>query len=85
MSINSINYGASLLGQSVRNINNQLSDLSTQLSTGLKSTKYAGMGVNEGFAVAARSQLANISAFSNTMTNVNTIIGAATISTSDVT
>jgi flagellar hook-associated protein 3 FlgL len=39
MSINSINYGASLLGQSVRNINNQLSDLSTQLSTGLKSTK----------------------------------------------
>jgi flagellar hook-associated protein 3 FlgL len=77
MSINSINYGASLLGQSVRNINNQLSDLSTQLSTGLKSTKYAGMGVNEGFAVAARSQLANISAFSNTMTNVNTIIGAA--------
>jgi flagellar hook-associated protein 3 FlgL len=77
MSINSINYGASLLGQSVRNINNQLSDLSTQLSTGLKSTKYAGMGVNEGFAVAARSQLANISAFGNTMTNVNTIIGAA--------
>src|SRR6266436_6684768 len=77
MSINSINYGASLLGQSVRNINNQLSDLSTQLSTGLKSTNYAGMGVNEGFAVAARSQLANISAFGGTMTNVNTIISAA--------
>ena len=77
MSINSINYGASLLGQSVRNINNQLSDLSTQLSTGLKSTNYAGMGVNEGFGVAARSQLANISAFGGTMTNVNTIISAA--------
>src|SRR6266581_833611 len=77
MSINSINYGASLLGQSVRNINNQLSDLSTQLSTGLKSTNYAGMGVNEGFAVAARSQLANITAFAGTMTNVNTIISAA--------
>ena len=43
----------------------------------MKSTKYAGMGVNEGFAIAARSQLANISAFGNTMTNVNTIIGAA--------
>ncbi len=77
MSINSINYGASLLGQSVRNINNQLSNLSTQLSTGLKSTNYAGMGVNEGFAVAARAQLANISAFGGTMTNVNTIISAA--------
>ena len=34
MSISSINYGASLLGQSVRNINNQLSDLSTSLATG---------------------------------------------------
>jgi flagellar hook-associated protein 3 FlgL len=77
MSINSINYASSLLGQSVRNINNQLSDLSTQLSTGLKSTNYAGMGVNEGFAVAARAQLANISAFGDTMTNVNTIIAAA--------
>ena len=77
MSINSINYASSLLGQSVRNINNQLSNLSTQLSTGVKSTNYAGMGVNEGFAVAARSQLANISAFGDTMTNVNTIIAAA--------
>ena len=77
MSITSINYGSSLLGQSVRNINNQLADLSTQLSTGLKSTNYAGMGVNEGFAIAARTQLANISAFSDTMTNVNTIVNAA--------
>ena len=77
MSINSINYASSLLGQSVRNINNQLSDLSTQHSTGTKSTNYAGMGVDEGFAIAARSQLANISAFGDTMTNVNTIISAA--------
>ena len=77
MSISSINYGSSLLGQSVQNINNQLADLSTQLSSGVKSPIYAGMGVNEGFAIAARSQLANISAFSDTMTNVNTIISAA--------
>ena len=35
------------------------------------------MGVNEGFAIAARSQLANISAFTDTMTNVNTTINAA--------
>lgn len=77
MSISSINYGSSLLGQSVRNINQQLTDLSTQLSTGLKSTNYAGMGVNEGFAIAARAQLSNISAFSTTITNVNTIISAA--------
>src|SRR5579871_1789582 len=77
MSINSINYGASLLGLSVQNINNQLSNLSVQLSSQTKSTNYAGMGVNEGFAIAARAQLANISAFSTTMTNVNTVISAA--------
>jgi flagellin-like hook-associated protein FlgL len=77
MSISSINYGASVLGQSVQNLNNQLTDLSTQLSTGVKSTTYAGMGVNEGFAIAARAQLANITAFGTTMTNVNTIISAA--------
>ena len=76
MSISSINYGNSVLGQSVRNLQNQLSDLSTQLSTGVKSTNYAGMGINEGFAIAARTQLANVSAFSTTMTNVNTMIDA---------
>ena len=77
MSISSINYGSSVLGQSVQNINNQLTNLSTQLSTGVKSQTYAGMGVNEGFAIAARAQLSNISAFTTTMTNVNTIISAA--------
>src|SRR5271154_1708173 len=77
MSISSINYGSSVLGQSVQNINNQLTNLSTELSTGVKSQTYAGMGVNEGFAIAARSPLSNISAFTTTMTNVNTIISAA--------
>src|SRR5215469_6800805 len=77
MSISSINYANSLLGLSVQNLSNQLSNLSTELSTGLKSTNYAGMGTSEGFAIAARSQLANISAFSTTMTNVNTDINAA--------
>jgi flagellar hook-associated protein 3 FlgL len=77
MSVSSINYGSSVLGQSVQNINNQLTNLSTELSTGVKSQNYAGMGVNEGFAIAARSQLSNISAFTTTMTNVNTIISAA--------
>jgi hypothetical protein len=77
MSISSINYGSSLLGLSVQNISNQLSSLSTQLSTGVKSPNYAGMGVDEGFAIAARAQLSNISAFGTTITNVNTMISAA--------
>src|SRR3984893_12953956 len=80
MSISSVNSDASLLGLSVQNINNQLSNLSTELSSGVKSTNYAGMGVSEGFAIAARSQLANISAFTDTMTNVNTVISAVNTS-----
>src|SRR5689334_2831807 len=77
MSVSSINYGSSLLGLSVQNINNQLSNLSVQLSSQTKSTNYAGMGANEGFAIAARAQLSNISAFATTITNVNTVISAA--------
>src|SRR5262245_14622538 len=80
MSVSSINYGTSVLGQAVRNINDQLSNLSTQLATGVKSTNYAGMGIQEGFAIAARSQLSNIDAFTSTMTQVNTIIQAANTS-----
>ncbi|MGZ5864336.1 MAG: flagellar biosynthesis protein FlgL [Xanthobacteraceae bacterium] len=75
MAINNIGFGPSVLGQSVLNVKNQLTDLQTQLSSGKKSSTYAGMGPSEGFAVAARAQLQNISAFTDTITNVNTTIG----------
>jgi flagellin-like hook-associated protein FlgL len=74
MAINSIGYGSTVLGQSVRNLNDQLTTLSAQLTTGKKAETYAGMGVNEGFAIAARAQLSNISAFADTMTKINTTI-----------
>jgi flagellar hook-associated protein 3 FlgL len=77
MAINSVGFSGSMFGQAVLNLNNQLTNLSTQLATGEKSTTYAGMGINEGFAIAARQQLSNISAFGNTITNVNTTIDAA--------
>src|SRR6478609_9890842 len=77
MAINGIGYGTSILNQSVLDIKNQMTLLQSQLTTGLKSTSYAGMGANEGFAIAARAQLANISAFSDTMSNINTNIGIA--------
>ncbi|MFZ1170781.1 MAG: flagellar hook associated protein [Bradyrhizobium sp.] len=76
MAINSISYSGSLFGQAVLNLNNQLTNLSTQLATGEKSSTYSGMGVNEGFAIAARQQLSDISAFGDTITNVNTTISA---------
>ncbi|HEV7877594.1 flagellar biosynthesis protein FlgL [Bradyrhizobium sp.] len=77
MAINGIGYGSTVLGQSVRNLNDQLTTLSAQLTTGKKATTYAGMGVNEGFAIAARGQLSNISAFTDTMTKITTTINVA--------
>src|SRR5258708_19522942 len=78
MAINGVNFGtSSVLSQSVLDIKNQMTTLQSQLTTGTKSTTYAGMGVNEGFAIAARSQMANISAFTDTQSNINTDIGIA--------
>jgi flagellar hook-associated protein 3 FlgL len=80
MAISNIGFGPSLLSQSVLNAKNQLTSLQNQLSSGKKSDSYSGMGPSEGFAVAARAQLANISAFTDTMTNINTTISVANTS-----
>src|SRR5258708_6816992 len=78
MAINGVTYGtSSVLNQSVLNIKTQMATLQSQLTTGTKSTSYAGMGTNEGFAIAARSQMADISAFTDTQSNINTDIGVA--------
>jgi hypothetical protein len=77
MAINGVSYGSSRLGQSVLNLKSQLDELQTQLASGKKSTVYSGMGVNEGFAIFARAQLSNLSAFTTTMTNINTTIDTA--------
>jgi hypothetical protein len=77
MAINSVGFGPTILNQSLLNLNNQLTILQSQLTTGKKSTSYSGMGVNEGFAIAARAQLSNIAAFTDTQTNINTDIGLA--------
>src|ERR1700760_3888295 len=77
MSISSLGYANSALGQAITSLNSQMTTLSTQLATGEKSTSYAGMGSGEGFAIAARSQLANIAGFTTTITNVTTSINAA--------
>ena len=74
MAINSIGNSNFLLGQSIVGLKNQLETLQTQLATGKKSTVYSGMGINEGFAIYARGQISNLSAFTTTMTNINTTI-----------
>ena len=50
----------------------QLDDLQRQLATGKKSTSYAGMGVDRGFAIGLRAQINNIDSYADTITNVNT-------------
>src|SRR5260221_3629667 len=78
MAINGVTYGtSSILNQSVLNLKTQMATLQSQLTTGTKSTSYAGMGTNEGFAIAARSQMADMSAFTDTKSNINTDIGVA--------
>jgi flagellar hook-associated protein 3 FlgL len=74
MAINSIGNSNLLLGQSIAGLKRQLETLQTQLATGKKSTVYSGMGINEGFAIYARGQISNLSAFTTTMTNINTTI-----------
>jgi flagellin-like hook-associated protein FlgL len=77
MAINGISFGNTILGSSVQNLKAQMADLQNQLTSGKRSTTYSGMGANEGFAVAARAQLSNIAAYTDTMTKINTNIGVA--------
>src|SRR5438270_3766042 len=74
MAINCIGNSNFLLGQSIIDLKGQLESLQTQLAPGKKSTVYSGMGINEGFAIFARAQISNLSAFTTTMTNINTTI-----------
>lgn len=77
MAINSVNFGNTILSSSVQNLKAQMADLQNQLTSGKKSTTYSGMGANEGFAIAARAQLSNIAAYTDTMTKINTNIQVA--------
>lgn len=77
MAINGISFGNTILSGSIRSLKAQMVDLQNQLTSGKKSTTYAGMGANEGFAIAARAQLSNIAAYTDTMMKINTNIGVA--------
>ena len=65
--------GNTILGGSVKQADDQMASICRRSSRPARNaTTYAGMGVNEGFAIAARSQLSNIGAFTDTMTKINT-------------
>ena len=78
--INGVGNSNFLFNQTILSLKSQFDDLQTQLASGKKSTLYSGMGPSEGFAIFARGQLSNNSAFKSSITNINTTISAASTS-----
>ena len=60
MNVTGVGVTSSLVVQSLGDMRSQLADLQQQLGTGLKSTTYAGLGIDRGLAVGLRSKLASI-------------------------
>ena len=56
--------------QSLGDMRTQFGDLQRQLGTGKKSTTYAGLGIDRGLAVGLRSQLAAMTSYGETVTQV---------------
>ncbi|MBS0248514.1 MAG: flagellar biosynthesis protein FlgL [Proteobacteria bacterium] len=77
MTVSSINGTSAAMIQSLVSLRSQLDDLTQQISTGTKSTTYAGLGSQRGVSVSLRAQLSAISGFDNTSANVNTRISVA--------
>ena len=74
MTISDVSSNIATLMQSVTAADNQLNDLNRQLGSGEKSATYAGLGSQSGIAVSLNSQLAAISSFNDTLTNVGTTV-----------
>jgi flagellin-like hook-associated protein FlgL len=80
MAIYGVSGRTSYLGSSILNIKSQLDTLTEQLSSGKKSTTYAGLGVDSGTATNLRAQLSSIAATTNTGTLINTRLSIANLS-----
>ncbi len=74
MTISGVSPSLAPLIQSTQDINTQLDDLQRQLGSGQKADNYAGLGSQSGIAVSLNAQLAALSSFDTTMTNVGTTI-----------
>lgn len=77
MTVSSIGGSSATAIQSLVNLRNQLNDLQQQLSTGQKSTTYAGLGLGRGMSVSLNSQLSALSSFDDTIGLVSTRINVA--------
>lgn len=80
MTIDGVSGRTSYIGSGILNLRSQLDDLSEQLSSGKKTTTYAGLGVDASTATGLRAQLSSIASYSNTATLLNTRINVANLS-----
>jgi flagellin-like hook-associated protein FlgL len=77
MTISGISSRSSMAVQSLLDMRQQLDDLQRQLGTGMKSDTYAGLGLGRGISVALRGQLAAMSSYDDTITNISTRLNVA--------
>ncbi|MBI1204660.1 MAG: flagellar biosynthesis protein FlgL [Rhodopseudomonas sp.] len=84
MTITSIGGKPAAAIQSLVNLRNTLDDLQRQLSTGQKSTTYAGLGLNRGVTVSLNAQLSAMTGFDQTADIVNARIGVASTALSQM-
>ena len=72
MTISSVGGRSAQMVQGLVDMRRQLDDLQQQLSTGKKTTSYAGLGLDRSLAVGLHAQLATMSSQDSTLTLVGT-------------
>ncbi|MPZ39964.1 MAG: flagellar biosynthesis protein FlgL [Rhizobiales bacterium] len=77
MSISGIGSRSALGVQSLVDMRRQLDDLQRQLSSGKKSTTYAGIGLDRGLTVGLRNRLSAIESFQSSITHLDVRINLA--------
>ena len=78
MSVSAIGAQSGLALQQLLEMRSQFNDLQQQLSTGLKSDNYAGLGTDGGLTVSLRAQLSQMSSYDDTIDTVSTRIDLMT-------
>lgn len=74
MSVSSVANSSGLAVQQLVEMRKQFDELQRQLSSGLKSDSYAGLGLDRGVTVSLNSQLSAISGYNSTIEHVMTRI-----------
>ena len=72
MAVTGVSPTLAPLIQSVLDLNNRLTDLQTQLSTGMKSQTFAGLGPQSGVVASLNAQVAAMSSYDDTITTAGT-------------